>query len=41
MDLTKTAGVDVMMLTVDSITGGKCERDLRAGFSIPFGLTTQ
>jgi L-lactate dehydrogenase (cytochrome) len=28
-----------MMLTVDSITGGNRERDLRTGFSIPFKLT--
>jgi L-lactate dehydrogenase (cytochrome) len=35
----KTAGVNVMMLTVDSITGGNRERDLRTGFSIPFRLT--
>ena len=35
----KTAGVDVMMLTVDSITGGNRERDLRTGFTIPFRLT--
>jgi L-lactate dehydrogenase (cytochrome) len=35
----KTVGVDVMMLTVDSITGGNRERDLRTGFSIPFRLT--
>jgi L-lactate dehydrogenase (cytochrome) len=35
----KEAGVNVMMLTVDSITGGNRERDLRTGFSIPFGLT--
>lgn len=27
------------MLTVDSITGGNRERDLRSGFSIPFKLT--
>lgn len=27
-----------MMLTVDSITGGNRERDLRTGFSIPFKL---
>src|SRR5207253_2536360 len=27
------------MLTVDSITGGNRERDLRTGFSIPFSLT--
>src|SRR4051812_13138961 len=33
------AGVEVMMLTVDSITGGNRERDLRTGFSIPFRLT--
>jgi L-lactate dehydrogenase (cytochrome) len=35
----KVAGVEVMMLTVDSITGGNRERDLRTGFSIPFRLT--
>ena len=35
----KEAGVDVMMLTVDSITGGNRERDLRTGFSIPLRLT--
>src|SRR5690242_13374498 len=35
----KQAGVDVMMLTVDSITGGNRERDLRTGFSIPFRMT--
>jgi L-lactate dehydrogenase (cytochrome) len=35
----KEAGVDVMMLTVDSITGGNRERDLRTGFSIPLKLT--
>ena len=28
-----------MMLTVDSITGGNRERDLRTGFSLPFRLT--
>jgi L-lactate dehydrogenase (cytochrome) len=28
-----------MMLTVDSITGGNRERDLRTGFSIPFRLS--
>jgi L-lactate dehydrogenase (cytochrome) len=39
MERAKTAGVDVMMLTVDSITGGNRERDLRTGFSIPFRLT--
>ena len=35
----KDAGVDIMMFTVDSITGGNRERDLRTGFSIPFRLT--
>lgn len=35
----KEAGVEVMILTVDSITGGNRERDLRTGFSIPFRLT--
>jgi L-lactate dehydrogenase (cytochrome) len=35
----KDAGIDVMMLTIDSITGGNRERDLRTGFSIPFKLT--
>jgi L-lactate dehydrogenase (cytochrome) len=39
MAKAKTAGIDVMMLTVDSITGGNRERDLRTGFSIPFRLT--
>lgn len=39
MERAKAAGVDVMMLTVDSITGGNRERDLRTGFSIPFRLT--
>jgi len=37
----KEAGVNVLMLTVDSITGGNRERDLRTGFSIPFRLTLQ
>jgi L-lactate dehydrogenase (cytochrome) len=35
----KDIGIDIMMLTVDSITGGNRERDLRTGFSIPFKLT--
>jgi L-lactate dehydrogenase (cytochrome) len=39
MSRAKAAGVNVMMLTVDSITGGNRERDLRTGFSIPFRLT--
>jgi L-lactate dehydrogenase (cytochrome) len=39
MQRAKAAGVQVMMLTVDSITGGNRERDLRTGFTIPFRLT--
>ncbi|MES0153143.1 alpha-hydroxy-acid oxidizing protein [Mesorhizobium sp. M0018] len=39
MERAKTSGVEVMMLTVDSVTGGNRERDLRTGFSIPFRLT--
>ncbi|MGH1440739.1 MAG: alpha-hydroxy acid oxidase [Cellvibrionaceae bacterium] len=39
MERAKQAGIEVMMLTVDSITGGNRERDLRTGFSIPFRLT--
>jgi L-lactate dehydrogenase (cytochrome) len=39
MRRAKDAGVEIMMLTVDSITGGNRERDLRTGFSIPFRLT--
>lgn len=39
MERAKVARVNVMMLTVDSITGGNRERDLRTGFSIPFRLT--
>ncbi len=39
MQRAKVAGINVMMLTVDSITGGNRERDLRTGFSIPFKLT--
>lgn len=39
MERAKEAGVKVMMLTVDSITGGNRERDKRTGFSIPFRLT--
>ncbi len=39
IERAKQSGVEVMMLTVDSITGGNRERDLRTGFSIPFRLT--
>jgi len=41
MERAKDAGVQIMMLTVDSITGGNRERDLRTGFSIPLRLTLQ
>ena len=39
MDRAKACGVEVKMLTVDSITGGNRERDLRIRFLIPFRLT--
>lgn len=39
MENASEAGIEVMMLTVDSITGGNRECDLRTGFSIPFRLT--
>ena len=39
MARAKSAGIEVMMLTVDSITGGNRERDKRTGFSIPFRLS--
>ena len=39
IEQAKQAGIDVMTLTVDSITGGNRERDKRSGFSIPFRLT--
>jgi len=39
MERAKAAGVDIMMLTVDSVTGGNRERDFRSGFAIPFRLT--
>jgi L-lactate dehydrogenase (cytochrome) len=39
MQRAKDADINIMMLTVDSITGGNRERDLRTGFSIPFKLT--
>ena len=32
MARAKQAGIEVMMLTVDSITGGNRERDKRTGF---------
>lgn len=41
MQRAKEAGVEVMMLTVDSITGGNRERDKRTGFSIPFRLNAR
>ena len=39
LDRAKTTGVPILMLTVDLITGGNRERDLRTGFSIPLQLT--
>jgi len=39
MERAKAAGIEVMMLAVDSITGGNRERDLRSGFVIPMRLT--
>ena len=39
MQRAKAAGVEILMLTVDSVTGGNRERDKRSGFSIPFRLT--
>ena len=41
LERAKSAGVRIMMLTVDSITGGNRERDLRTGFSIPLRLTLE
>jgi L-lactate dehydrogenase (cytochrome) len=38
MQRAKAVGVEVMMLTVDSITGGNRERDKRTGFAIPLKL---
>jgi len=38
MERAKESNIEVMMLTVDSITGGNRERDLRTGFAIPFRL---
>ena len=39
IDRAKQANFDVMALTVDTITGGNRERDLRTGFKIPPQLT--
>ena len=39
LEAAKASGVDVMMLTVDTITAGNRERDLRTGFSMPLKLT--
>ncbi len=41
LERAKSAGVHIMMLTVNSITGGNRERDLRTGFSIPLRLNLQ
>ena len=39
LERAKAANFDVLALTVDTITGGNRERDLRTGFSIPPKLT--
>ena len=39
LDRAKAANFDVLALTVDTITGGNRERDLRTGFTIPPKLT--
>lgn len=39
LERAKAAGIDVMMLTVDTLTGGNRERDVRTGFTIPLRLT--
>lgn len=39
MTSAKHVGVEIMMLAVDSITGGNRERDIRSGFVIPMRLT--
>jgi L-lactate dehydrogenase (cytochrome) len=41
LERAKGAGVKILMLTVDSITGGNRERDLHTGFTIPFRLNLQ
>ena len=38
LDMAKAANFEILTLTVDTITGGNRERDLRTGFSIPFRL---
>ena len=38
MESAKEAGINTIMLTVDTIIGGNRERDLRTGFSIPMRL---
>ncbi len=39
IDKCKTGGIDAIALTVDTITGGNRERDLRTGFTSPPKLT--
>ena len=41
VDRAKAANFDVLALTVDTITGGNRERDLRTGFTSPPRLTLQ
>ena len=40
IERAKAAKFDVMALTVDTITGGNRERDLRTGFTSPPKLTS-
>ena len=41
LERAKNSNFDVLALTVDTITGGNRERDLRTGFTIPPKLTLQ
>ncbi len=41
LERAKAAGIDVLMLTVDTITGGNRERDLRTGFTMPLKLSAR
>ena len=39
IDKCKNARIDALALTVDTITGGNRERDLKTGFTSPPNLT--
>ena len=39
LEMAQAAKFDILTLTVDTITGGKRERDLRTGFTTPPRLT--